>query len=88
MAKADALGGQISRAVIDLAEAIALQGHEGERFEAVVTDTDQRGARIQLCLPPVVARIKTDGLTPGDRLAVKLDLADPATRTIRFSALP
>ena len=49
MAKADALGGQISRAVIDLAEAVALQGREGETFDAVVTDIDQRGARIQIC---------------------------------------
>jgi exoribonuclease R len=85
MQKADGLAGQIGRAVIDLAEAAILLGHEGEQFEAVVTDTDQRGARIQLCSPPVVARIKTDGLEPGTDLTVRLEGADPVTRTVSFS---
>lgn len=85
MQKADALGGQISRAVIDLAEAATLIGREGDRFDAVVTDVDQRGARIQLCSPPVVARLKTDGLKAGDELTVRLDSAEPATRSVRFS---
>ena len=48
MARADARGGQIERAVIDLAEAVMLEGRIGETFEAVVTDVDERGARIQL----------------------------------------
>jgi len=87
MARADALGGQINRAVIDLAEAVALAGREGERFEAVVTDVDQRGARIQICSPPVVARLKDKELVPGQDLPVRLDSADPATRTVHFSAL-
>ena len=87
MQKADALAGQVDRAVIDLAEAAALEGHEGEEFAAVVTDTDQRGARIQLCSPPVVARLKTNGLVPGDELKVRLDAADPVTRSVRFSAV-
>ena len=87
MQKADGLAGQINRAVIDLAEAVALQGREGEKFEAIVTDTDQRGARIQICDPPVVARIKTDGLTPGDELSVRLDNADPTERSVKFSVV-
>ena len=87
MAKADALGGQINRAVIDLAEAVALQGREGERFQAVVTDVDQRGARIQICSPPVVARLKDKELVPGQDLPVRLDSTDPTTRTVHFSAL-
>ena len=86
MAKADSLAGQVNRAVIDLAEAVALAGREGERFDAVVTDVDQRGARIQLCAPPVVARLKDKGLVPGQQLTVRLDSADPATRQIHFSA--
>ena len=86
MAKADSLAGQVNRAVIDLAEAVALAGREGERFDAVVTDVDQRGARIQLCAPPVVARLKDKGLVPGQQLTVRLDRADPATRQIHFSA--
>ena len=85
MQKADGLAGQIARAVIDLAEAVTLVGREGEKFEAVVTDVDQRGARIQLCSPPVVARIKADGLAPGAELVVRLDGADPTSRSVRFT---
>ena len=87
MAKADGLAGQINRAVIDLAEAVALQGREGETFEAVVTDTDQRGARIQICSPPVIARLKDKSLVAGNELKVRLDVADPATRTVHFSGV-
>jgi VacB/RNase II family 3'-5' exoribonuclease len=87
MQKADALAGQIARAVIDLAEAVSLSGREGERFDAVVTDVDQRGARIQLCSPPVVARIKANGLKAGDELTVQLDSAEPGTRSVLFSVV-
>ena len=85
MQKADALSGQINRAVIDLAEAVTLEDREGERFAAVVTDVDQRGARIQLSDPPVVARLKADGLQPGDELTVTLDKANPTDRRVDFS---
>ena len=85
MQKADALSSQVARAVIDLAEAVTLADREGETFAAVVTDVDQRGARIQLCDPPVVARLKADGLKPGDELTVKLDGADVTGRRVAFS---
>lgn len=87
MAASGALGGQINRAVIDLAEAVALEPDIGRKYEAVVTDTDERGARIQLCTEPVVARIKTDGLVAGDAITVRLDSADPATRAVAFSQI-
>lgn len=87
MQKADAMAGQITRAVIDLAEAVTLDDREGEQFDAIITDTDDRGARIQLRSPPVVARIKSKGWKAGDKLAVRLDSADPATRSVHFSAV-
>lgn len=87
MATADNMGNQINRAAIDLAEAVMLQPDIGKQFQAVVTDTDERGARIQLCAEPVVARIKTDGLAAGDAITVRLDNADPTIRTITFSKI-
>ncbi len=84
MARADARAGQIERAVIDLAEAVLLDGREGEVFAATVTDVDDRGARIQLCDRPVVARVATDGLHPGDMIRVRLASVDVAHRAIRF----
>jgi exoribonuclease R len=84
MARAEAQEGQIDRAVIDLAEALLLQGSEGERFEAIVTDVDERGARIQLAMVPVVARVATQDVQPGDRIGVRLTATDPDKRTISF----
>lgn len=84
MARADSLSGQIDRAVIDMAEATMLRGREGEVFPAVVTDLDDRGARMQLSDLPVVARITAHHVAPGDALNVKLVAADPDKRTISF----
>ena len=84
MAKADALSGQVDRAVIDLAEAVMLQGREGEIFAAIVTDVDERGARIQLADLPVVARVAADGIEPGDTLRARLTASDPEHRLISF----
>ncbi len=87
MAVADARGAQIERAVIDLAETVMLQGREGEIFEAVVTDLDERGARIQLRDLPIVARVVAHHVDPGDTLRVKLLAADPATRRLSFQRM-
>jgi exoribonuclease R len=87
MAVADARGAQIERAVIDLAETVMLQGREGEVFAAVVTDLDERGARIQLRDLPVVARVVAHHAEPGDILRVKLITTDPGTRTITFQRM-
>lgn len=84
MARAEALDGQISRAVIDLAEAAMLQGREGEIFAAVVTDIDERGARIQLKDMAVVARLTAPGAGPGDPLRVRLASADTERRSVAF----
>lgn len=84
MARADSLSGQIERAVIDLAEAVMLRGREGAVFEAVVTDVDERGARIQLEAAPIVARAAANHVTPGDTVRVRLVSVDIERRSIRF----
>ncbi|WP_116090815.1 RNB domain-containing ribonuclease [Sphingomonas crusticola] len=84
MARADALGGQIDRAVIDLAEAVMLRNCIGKSFAAIVTDVDDRGARIQLRDEPVVARVDAHGVEPGNAIGVRLTSADPDKRTISF----
>ncbi|HET8611355.1 MAG TPA: RNB domain-containing ribonuclease, partial [Sphingomonas sp.] len=84
MARADSLAGRIERAVIDLGEAVMLRGRVGQVFAAVVTDVDDRGARIQLRDLPVVARVPTDHVGPGRELRVRLTAADPEHRSITF----
>lgn len=87
MDKAEARGGQVERAVIDLAETAILANRTGEKFDAVVTDLGETGARIQLCDLPVVARVSANRVVPGQRIAVRLDEADPVRRTLRFERL-
>lgn len=84
MAKADERAGQIDRAVLELAEAVVLEGREGSLFNGVVTDIDERGARIQLSDPAVVARVEADGEMPGDVISVRLASVDVAHRQARF----
>jgi VacB/RNase II family 3'-5' exoribonuclease len=84
MDKAEEKAGQIDRAVLDLAEAVVLEGRKGSRFDAVVTDIDERGARIQLCDPAVIARINANGMVPGDDISVELANVDVAQRRVEF----
>jgi exoribonuclease R len=87
MAKADALAGQIDRAVIDLAEAVMLSNEIGRTFDAVVTDADDRGARIQLSDAPVMARVPAPGLAPGDAVQVRLTGVDVDKRSVSFDRI-
>ena len=87
MARADAKAGQIDRAVVDLAEAVMLQGREGEVFAAIVTDEDERGVRMQLKDLPIVTRIPAHRVTPGQALRVRLVSTDPETRTLKFERI-
>jgi exoribonuclease R len=84
MDRADSTGSRLERAVLDLAEAVILKGHEGESFDAVVVDDDEDGTRIQLLDVAVVAKVKAHGVEPGDRLRVKLVAADVDKRTVQF----
>jgi len=84
MDRADSTGNRIDRAVLDLAEAIILRGHEGESFDAVVVDDDDDGTRIQLLDVAVVAKVKAHGVEPGDNLRVKLVATDVDKRTVQF----
>ena len=87
MARADARSGQIERAVIDLAETVMLRDRIGETFEAVVTDLDERGTRIQLCDLPVVTRVAAHRVEPGETIRVKLTGADPEARRLTFQRM-
>lgn len=87
MAKADARAAQIERAVIDLAETVMLQGQEGQRFPACVTDADGDSARVHLVDLPVVVRAKIPGAAPGQRVNLRLDKVDTAARKLTFAAV-
>jgi exoribonuclease R len=84
MRRADDAASQIERAVIDLAEVALLSTQKQRTFAAVVTDVDERGARMQLCELPVVARVDAHHVEPGDDLRVRLVSTDIPARTAKF----
>jgi len=76
--------GVVERGIIDLVEATVLKGRVGERFAGVLIDE----GLVQLRDPAVRARVAPagpGGPEPGTEVAVRLDAADPATRTVAFS---
>ncbi|MBB4612795.1 RNB domain-containing ribonuclease [Novosphingobium taihuense] len=85
MAKAEALSGQIERAVIDLAETVMLHGREGETFKACVTDADGDSARVQLLGLPIVSRARIPGAAPGSRVDLRLAAVDSKARRLTFA---
>ncbi len=85
MDRADDTGSQIERAVIDLAEAALVANRVGQKFDAIVTDVDQRGARMQLCDVPLVTRVAARGVEPGEQIRVKLTTVDLASRLVEFT---
>ena len=84
MERADSTGNRLDRSIIDLVEAAVLHGHEGATYPAIVTDIDERGARIQLCDIAVVARVNATNVEPGEAIRVKLVEAAPEKRLVRF----
>ncbi|MEV7175745.1 RNB domain-containing ribonuclease [Kitasatospora sp. NPDC093679] len=90
MERGDRRAHEVERACVDLIEAEVLRGREGEDFDAVVIDVDERRparGTVQLADPAVVATCDGEGpgLPLGERIRVRLTSADPATRTVRFA---
>jgi exoribonuclease R len=85
MERAESKAGRLERAVIDLVEAALLEHRVGSTHAAVVTDTDERGARIQLCDVAVVARVTGVHVEPGDHIRVKVTEADPERGVVTFT---
>lgn len=83
MTAADRRAHAVERGVVDLVEAAVLSGREGETFDAVAIDD----GLITLRDPAVRAKIDAGdaGPEPGSEVTVRLDRADPASRTVTFS---
>lgn len=84
MNRAESRAAQVDGAVIELAEAVALECRVGDRFEGRVVDIDERGAKVQLCTEVVVTRLPVDGLDLGQQVMLQLVEDIPARRLIRF----
>ncbi len=73
--------GAVERGVVDLVEALLLEGREGESFPAIVVDE----GLLQLREPAVRARIEGECPEPGSEVSVRLKRVDPVARVVEFS---
>ena len=76
---------QYEAGILSAVEAAVLAPQVGETFEAVVVEVDEHdgGGTIQLTEPAVTAHCKGE-LPLGERVTVRLELADVAQRQVRF----
>ncbi|HEX8207908.1 MAG TPA: RNB domain-containing ribonuclease [Solirubrobacteraceae bacterium] len=81
MAAATRRARAVERGVVDLVEAVLLEGREGERFEGLVIDDEV----VQLRDPAVRGRIEGRYPEPGTPVTVRLVRADPAARAVAFA---
>lgn len=86
MSGADRRAHLVDRAVVDLAEALVLQGRTDEQFDGVVVEVDDRGGgEVQLREPAVRARLRGEGLPLGEEIRVRLVEADVTSRRVTFA---
>ncbi|MCB1568214.1 MAG: RNB domain-containing ribonuclease [Xanthomonadales bacterium] len=88
MAQSNRRASAYERAVLDLAESVALSARVGDVFDANVIDVDARDARrgqVMLREPAVTARIEAAQALPlGETVRARLLESDPGTRRTRF----
>jgi exoribonuclease R len=85
MAEADRRAHALDRAIVDLAEAMALRDRVGQVFRGVVVEAGPHGGTIQLADPAVRGRLTSDDPPLGEEVSVRLEQADPATRRVVFA---
>lgn len=78
------LANEVDRAVVDLAEAAVLAHRVGDTFSAVITSAGRGFSSIQLTEPAVIGTIAGE-LAIGTTITVRLEAADLAGPTVRFS---
>ena len=85
MAASDRRTREVERAVVDATEAWLLHGRVGQTFSAVVVDAEDGRGTVALDDLAVRGRCTGEGLRPGTRTRVRLEGADVAARTVRFT---
>jgi exoribonuclease R len=77
---------EVERAVVDATEAWLLRNRVGETFSAVVVDAEDGRGTVVLDDLAIRGRCTGAGMQPGTRVTVRLEEADVAARTVRFTA--
>ncbi len=84
MGASDALAGRLERRCTDVVEAAVLAHRVGERFDAVVVDTNRSGVKVQLLDPAVLATARGEAQV-GTQTSVRLVEVDLAAGRVDFA---
>ncbi|MGD9955261.1 MAG: ribonuclease catalytic domain-containing protein [Candidatus Nanopelagicales bacterium] len=84
MRVADQRARALDRACVDLVEAVILEQHVGEEYQAVVVDERKDYDVVQLHWPAVRAHVPGGGLGLGRRVRLRLTGVDTARRQVSF----
>ncbi|HSO02151.1 MAG TPA: hypothetical protein VLS46_06465, partial [Gaiellaceae bacterium] len=77
---------QYEAGIVSTVEAAVLERSVGDVFDAVVVEVDEDGGGdVQLAEPAVTAKCEGEDLPLGERVRVRLVLADVAKRQVRFA---
>jgi exoribonuclease R len=84
MARGEQRANRAERLALDLAEAVVLDGREGQVFPAVVIDEGEWGIEFQIADPAVVGRVPAHRVDPGDEIRVRVVSVDVVTADVVF----
>lgn len=86
MTRSDQHAKKYEREVVDLVEAHRLAPRVGQEFPAVIIDVDEDGkrGRVMVTEPAVEAKVRGEELPLGERVTVRLAVADPDQRKVEF----
>jgi exoribonuclease R len=88
MGDTDRVASAAGRGAIALAEAVLLAGRVGEVFDAGVLDVDDKRPGGTVAIDDPAVRARCLGVLPlGERVGVKLTIADPKARNVQFEML-
>jgi exoribonuclease R len=88
MNDSDRTAGAAGRGAIALAEAVLLEGRVGETFDAGVLDVDEKRPMGTVAIDDPAVRARCIGELPlGERVGVRLTVADPKARNVEFERL-
>lgn len=88
MSEGGRLAAKAERECVDIVEAAVLKDRVGEEFEGCVVEVEERQptvGTVQLVEPAVIGRIDGDGLSPGERLRVRVVASAPGATKVRFA---
>jgi exoribonuclease R len=88
MAATDRVASAAGRGAVALAEAVLLADRVGEVFDAGVLDVDGKRPSGTVAIDDPAVRARCQGVLPlGERVDVKLTVADPKARTVEFELI-